>query len=1254
MSFMPHIMILLGGCCWLAGQAAEPPVWFPGSNQDLTFFSVELASKPDALPLENKDPEKAGIDFINRLNVQRSLKNQILLNGSGLAIGDVNGDDLPDLYFCGLDTPNALYLNQGEWSFERAPQAGGAECADQSSTGALLADMDGDDDLDLLVTAHRRGVRLFLNNGSGLFEEGTYDWGLAGKQAGASMALGDIQGNGWLDLYVVHYRNDTLRDLPEGQFDIRMKDGKYELLSYNGLPANDPRVQGRFHFDRTSGILENGEPDQLYLNRGEGKMTAIRWGEEVFFDRPGEPSKIPYDWGLSAMLQDINGDGAPDLYVCNDFQSPDRFWINQKDGTFLAALPPRIKQTSLFSMGLDMTDVDRNGHRDLFVVDMLSRSHHRRLVQVMDGAAFQQFRDTRSDLPQTPRNTLFMQQAKGHFAELARFADVAASEWSWCPVFIDLDLDGYEDLLITTGHERDAQNADVARSLDAMATSQSLPHPQKLASRRAFPVLDTPNMAFRNLGDGRFEEVSKAWGFDSKAVSHGMALGDLDNDGDMDVVINPLNHPALLYQNQSDSPRVRIQLEGLRGNTKGIGAEITVLAPHLPIQKQSVIAGGRYLSSDQPTRTFAVQGTEDRVSVHILWRDGVLQKADDLKANHVYRFTHPGKDAQKTLQQPTLAEAPKGQATTLFKNVSEKLEHIHEEAPQDPSTAQPLLPRQLDGMGPGIAWFDFNQDGWEDLFIGGGRGGKMGVYRNQQGQSFVRQRAKAFERPLAQDQTTLLAWRPSNQDMQLLMGQSSIETPAPQASAFTSFSMVNGQSLSFPSPAGTSSGPMAMADWDGDGDLDLFVGGRVRPGHYPTPASSQWYQNQDGRWVAVTMPVIEDLSSGMVSAAVFTQLLGDALPELVIACEWGEVIILENRAGAFRRWEGEWHVTKESKSPIKDPWRGWWTSLASLDADGDGRMDLVAGNWGVNHQWAHSRFSPLEIYFPTQAPAGIMPLIESYRTATGQESYPTRDWGHLSSSIPWLGQAFNSFTEFSLANMTQILSSSPTAMESLAVSYFESVLLLNRGDHFLMRPLPTPVQWSPLFGVGVSDFNGDGHEDLVGSQNFYGVSERDSRQDAGEGFLLLGKGDGTFEWVDSILSGIDLPGEGRGLAVADFNKDHRPDFVAIQRLSQTRVWENQGGKPGITLKLTGTDGNLQAIGTRVRWIYGDGSKGPMREIHLGEGYWSQSSTRPILGMAKEPRELEIHWPGGISEIIALTQEHLKKRLMVLAHPSRSP
>jgi len=1233
---------LLVACGWLVGLKADPIVWsdFPGYQR----VPLSIKSQPESNPfyLPRIEDTLGGIDFVNRLDPKRSLNNQILLNGSGVTAGDVNGDGWCDLYFCGLDAPNALYLNLGDWRFERVFNAGGAECSDQSSTGAALADMDGDGDLDLLVTGHRRGVRSFANNGQGTFTETTAAWGLEGNQPGASMALADLDGNGWIDLYVVHYRNDTLRDLPEGQFDIRMKDGRYQLLSYNGIPAEDPRVRGRFDFDRSSGIMENGEPDQLYLNHGNGKLVKAQWGRDHFFSAPGKPASAAYDWGLSAIMQDINGDGAPDLYVCNDFQSPDRFWINQGDGSLLPAGSQQWRQSSLFSMGVDLADVDRNGYTDLFVVDMLSRQHQRRMVQVMDGMAFGQFRDNQSSLPQSPRNTLLMQQPDGRFAELARLADVAASEWSWCPVFIDVDLDGYEDLLITTGHDRDAQHADIARQLDEMSSGNRMSHEQKLASRKAFPRLETPNIAFHNQGDGTFKEVGASWGFAALEVSHGMALADLDNDGDLDVVINALNHPPLIHQNQTTQSRVRVELRGSGGNTQGVGATIEVVAPNLPIQRQAILAGGRYLSSDQPTRTFAVRSPQDRVNIRLRWRDGSTDLHSDLPANHLYRFVQGGSPDRI---QDTAVTKPK----PLFRDVSDRLPHVHQETDRNGLSSQPMVPRSLDSLGPGITWFDFNQDGWDDLFVGGGRGGQMGVYRNQGGQAFVRQRAKAFDSALPQNQTTLLAWRASQGAMWLMMGQSAGPSPTQTNSGVQAFSMVHGSSQLLPASPGSSPGPLAMADWDGDGDLDLFVGGRYRQGDYPTAPLSQFWENKHGKWSL--MPVSESVTAslGMVSAALFSQLAGDPLPELVVVSEWGEMVILENQQGSWNRRPSPMRsIHGNQPSP-----KGWWTSLTSMDADGDGLMDLVAGNWGLNHERAHPRHQPLGIYYSQGATQGVPGLIETYRLPESRGDYPIRDWAHLADFMPWVGQAFGSFTQLAKSTIQELLDASPEAMDQLQASFFQSVILLNREDHFELHPLPDPIQWSPVFGMGVGDFNGDGWEDLAGSQNFHGVSERDSRQDAGAGFIILGLGDGSFEWMHGNESGILLPGEGRGMAVADFNLDHRPDLAAIQRHAATHLFANQSGQPGLTVELKGTQDNPQAIGARMRLVYRDGSVGPMREIHLGEGYWSQSSATQILGIRSPVKAVEIIWPEGVSQHFPLPEANQRGGKIIIRYPSNS-
>ncbi|XOV69603.1 MAG: FG-GAP-like repeat-containing protein [Verrucomicrobiota bacterium] len=1171
--------------------------------------------------------ETAGVNFTNNLDAERGIQNQILLNGSGVAAGDVNGDGWCDLYFCCLDSPNKLFLGEGNWHFKEQPNAGGAACIDQSSTGAMLADMDGDQDLDLLVTGHRRGVRLFLNDGTGAFTENTDTWHLKGTQAGASMALADVDGSGWLDLYVVHYRNETMRDMPPGQFDIRMENGAYKLISFNGQPSDSPELKGRFTFDRTNGVLENGQPDQLYLHTGKVGFEAVSWETGSFLDVDGNPASTPFDWGLSAMFRDTNGDGAPDLYVCNDFQSPDRLWINQGKGRFKEADNTTLRQTSLFSMGLDFADIDRNGLDDLFVADMLSRSHKRRMVQVMDGTAFSQFRDSLSGRPQSPRNTLLLQQNDGTFAELARYAGVEASEWSWCPVFLDVDLDGYEDLLITTGHWRDAQNADVARQLDEATKSQHLSHPEQIALRKKFPILYTPNVAFRNNGDGTFTELGSEWGFDATQVSHGMALADLDNDGDLDAVVNCLNHAPLIYRNNAGQARIRIQLKGTSPNTQGIGAKMTVQSPGLPIQTQTIMAGGRYLSSDQATRTFAIQSSSARASIEVLWPNGVSQRIENLAANRIYNIIQ----ASGSHQGPHNTN-PSSEPAPFFEDVSSQLNHQHVEAPHDDFQRQALQPRKMSRLGPGIAWFDFNQDGWEDLFIGGSKGGKLGVYRNDSGQRFVRQRAKAFETPLAHDQTTVLAWKHDKDNIALIMGQSSTEATQLGIPAFTHFSMVTGKTKTINGNDQTSIGPMSMADVDGDGDLDLFVGGRMQPGRFPDPPDSFLYRNDGGNWILdrSTSELLKGL--GQVSAAGFSDLLGDHLPELIVACDWGTIHVFENEQGVYKtsnitvQWPHD--TSPLNHAHTLDALTGWWTSLTTMDADGDGRMDIVAGNWGCNHEHAARERQPLQIHFGGPSGPGGMTVLESCFDPPSGQQVPIRDWGTLSAWMPWLSQSYTSFGAFADASLEEILSVFPFKLESVQAGFFESTLLLNRGESFIIKPLPKEAQYAPVFGLGVGDFNGDGCEDLILSQNFFDVSALDSRQDAGQGALLFGQGDGSFKYQDAQTSGIRLRGEGRGLAVADFNHDRRPDFVAVQNNASTLLYQNQSGKPGIAIRLTGSPHNLQAIGTKMRLIYADDSKGPARELHLGDGYWSQSPNRQILGHGPEVKGVLIEWPDG--------------------------
>src|SRR5437667_190767 len=568
-------------------------------------------------------PDLTGITFTNGLSDGRAAENQIRLGGSGVAAGDIDGDGLCDLYFCRLEGPNVLYRNLGNWKFEDITAQAGVACRDQYSTGAAFADVDGDGDLDLLVNSLGGGTRLFLNDGKGHFVEAT-DAGLIRKFAALTMALADIDGDGDLDLYVANYRTTTIRSTG------------LDMLNVNGKRMVRPQDRDQYEITPEGFIREYGEPDILYLNDGKGHFTPQSWTDGTFLDEDGKPlSGPPKDWGLSVMFRDMTGDGAPDIYVCNDFWSPDRIWINDRKGKFRAIARMALRSTSTFSMGVDFADINRDGYDDFLVLDMLSPLHSRRMTQVSQLGATQMSIGLPAERPKVERNTLHLNRGDGTYAEIAQFSSVEATEWSWCPIFLDVDLDGFEDLLVSNGNGFDTQDADANKRIDALG-----PFPREKVHSKLlmYPRLDCANLAFRNRGDLTFEEVRKDWGFDTVGVSNGMCLADLDNDGDLDVIVNNLNGPAGIYRNESSAPRVAVRLKGLPPNTGGIGAKIWLYGGAVPMQSQEMICGGRYLSSDDAMRVFAAGNLTNTMRMEVKWRNGRRSVVNEVKANRLYEI----------------------------------------------------------------------------------------------------------------------------------------------------------------------------------------------------------------------------------------------------------------------------------------------------------------------------------------------------------------------------------------------------------------------------------------------------------------------------------------------------------------------------------------------------------------------------------------------------------------------------------------
>ncbi len=1172
--------------------AGLPFCWGQQNEVGFSVSPLRVRSDPSQPLLVKMDDPAIGVLWTNSLPPEKYLDRQNLMNGAGLALGDYDGDGRCDVYLCNRFGPNALYRNLGDWNFENVTDRAGVACLGQISNGAVFADIDGDGKLDLLVTSFQGPNACFLNLGGGKFTNIATRAGLISSGGSTSQALADLDGDGYLDLYVAYFGIEAL--LRDGvALNTRMVGGK-------------PVITGRFgrRLSIAEGrLIEFGEADILYRNDGE-KFSPLSW-PEFFSDSEGKPlAPAPMDFGLAVQIRDINGDGYPDIYVCNDFHTPDRVWINNGRGHFKPIASLALRNMSYASMGVDFADIDRDGYLDFITVEMLSRDPMRHLRQSSPKSPSRRKIgeiETREDVA---RNALYHNRGDGTYEEIAWFSGVAASDWSWTPIFLDLDLDGYEDLLISNGHLHDVND------IDTTARVKNATGEERRRVVLQYPPLHTPNAIFRNRGDLTFEDMSDRWGFNSTQVTHGMALADLDNDGDLDVVANCANAAPLFYKNNAANGRIAVRLRGAAPNVQGIGARVSLRTARFT-QTQEMVCGGRYLSSDDAIRVFALSQQETNAELEITWRNGSRSQIKSVRANSLYEVEERGASPDKKRETEENRQR-------WFEDVSPRLKHEHTETPFDDFEAQPLLPRKYSQLGPGVAWYDLDQDGKEELIIGAGRGGGVSRFQmNSKGNFEARQLPAAA---LQDDSTAILGFSRGSSNS-VLVGVARYEATGKNSAPVHQLSVnVGDQAISSISIGSSSVGPLLMADIDGDGDLDLFVGGRINPGHYPERAKSRVYRNENGAFVEDTNSIAALSNIRMASGAVFSDLDGDGFAELIVAEEWGPVRVFKNLHGRF--------VDQTAESGMV-ALTGFWNSVTTGDLNGDGRLDIIAGNWGLNSFYSRAGKGPWDIFFGklNNEQTGS-PILDAYHEPQHGAVLPWRGMKILSDQMPWLVSQFGSHAAFASADVPRILGAAFSHAEHLTARTLASMVFWNKGGgKFEAQELPREAQWAPVFGINVADFDNDGVEDVFLAQNFFAVRPEDDRLDAGRGLLLKGKSDGTLQPIPGELSGIKVYGEQRGSAVADFDEDGRLDLVVTQNGAATKLFHNSLAPKGLRVRLKGPEGNPKGYGSVLR-VQVDDRLGPAREIHCGSGYWSQDSSIQIFARTDKHAAILIRWPGG--------------------------
>ncbi|MBZ5858945.1 VCBS repeat-containing protein [Flavihumibacter profundi] len=1044
------------------------------------------------------DSSATNINFQNTLT--EGLNTNILMyeyfyNGGGIAAGDFNNDGLVDLYFTSNMGENKFYLNKGNLQFQdiTLPSNAGGRPGPWK-TGVNAVDINADGKLDIYLCysgampAEKRVNQLFINKGNNdqgipVFEEKAAEYGLA--------STGFSNQSYFLD------------------YD---KDGDLDMLLLNHNPKNLPILNEV----STAELFKQDSPEKglRLFRQANGKFEDVTTSSGI------NGSELSYGLGLG--ISDFNGDGWPDFYVSNDYAVPDYYYINNKNGTFSNLLNKSIGHTSQFSMGNDVADVNNDGLPDIFTLDMLPEDNHRQKL-LLSPDNYDKFNlNVRSGFYyQYMRNMLQLNNGNGTFSETGQIAGISNTDWSWSALLADYDNDGWKDLYVTNGYYRDYTNLDFINYMNEYVQAKGrLQREDVMEIIKEMPSSNVLNYIFQNKKGSEFQNKNQDWGINQASNSNGAIYADLDNDGDLDLVVNNINQQAFVYKNESQNLAgnhyLQLHLKGAAGNTQGLGAMVKIYCNGLRQTLEQNPARG-YLSNVSYALHFGLGNANKADSLFITWNSGKSQKLIDVKANQVLNLDE--KDALENAKMPQ-------PVSSWFTEIQPGIKYKSSDTTINDFNRQPLLISQFSYHGPCMTKDDLNKDGLEDVLIGGEASKAAKIFMQQKNGSFIEKKVPAFEQDKAFDDAAIAVFDANGDGhTDIYIASGGYHDLVSTDSLLTDRLYINDghnnyfRSNGLPAVAGSKS-CVRIQDINGDGSPDIFVGGRVVPGRYPeTPKSYILINDGKGRFSDQTGNICPALSAlGMISDAAWIDLDLDKKNELVVVGEWMPVTVFSQDNGKLVNSSGKY---------FDQSYSGFWNTINVGDFNGDGRPDLIIGNMGLNTQFKASEKEPLEMFYGDFDKNGSVDPVFSFFIQHKKYPYITRD--ELVSQLPIMRKRFSNFKSYADITMDELFQNNELkeAMHLVADYMKTSCFLSSPGRKFTLAELPQEVQYAPVYTINQLDFNGDGKTDLLLCGNNSRTKIRLGKFDANYGVLLAGDGKGNFGYVSQAESGFNIWGDVR-------------------------------------------------------------------------------------------------------------------------------